>query len=1053
MHLAARFCIMHVSFSPPEFDACTDRRRDFLSSRPMPSSSSPLFIAAVFVAGSSLQAAPDWKSAETVLSARCYECHNAKKAKGEIDLKKFAADPQVAKQFEVWLKVKDTIDNGDMPPPKAHQMTEQEHNALIGWVNGELDALASKQAGDPGPVTMRRLTNAEYDYTVRDLTGQDFGFGREFTTDGGGGEGFSNTGDVLFVSPAQLDKYFGAARKIAEHASILPGTGVQFRSVRVGLRGAEQMKAQAEQALYVWYQKKAAPLLPRDEDDLREADYMLACWKWKHKDKTGAQSLEALAKEMKLSSAFLNNWWNMLNSAEPKSRFLDLTRLPWQQLPPPDAARPKEVPEAVMTSLKANEAQRKSWYYKAKGQYGSVQRSQQDADGLRSYSAQTGVGGKRLVHLCIGDVGDGPKGDVALVSDIQIYINKQPTAYLPLLRDQIRKDQDALTKPGAKVDELNKRITAAETFLARLGKHPLGTQIKPDVLAIAAPQIVDLPLPEGATYIKASCRLDINTPDADLATIQWKFTSDTPPDVTKIMPGVLTIWKTRTTASGKTMADFSRMKQVFPDEYDRRLEEVARNYHHKGPGVGVYYFSDEQLGAALNEWDREYLRRMKLDWGYTAPSGRLSPQQWKEWDQLVMSHLHWFAGRAWRRPLEEAEKQKLVKLYEASVAEGLDRESAARQVIVRVLVSPNFLFKAETLPVAKSDVPAEMPLGPWELASRLSYFLWSSLPDETLTKAAADGSLLKKEILTAQVKRMLADPRADALAKEFAGQWLEFNTFATHAGVDVVKYPEFTPELRRDMHGEIITFFSKLVREDRSVNDILGANYSFLNERLAKYYGVPGVTGDELRQVNVSAQRRGGLLGMGAMLTKTSRPNRTSPVVRGNYLYQIVLGISAPPPPPNVPKLPEGATKPTNMRAMLLQHRTDQACAVCHERIDPMGFALESFDPIGRYRATDESGVKIDDSAEMKDGTKFVGLDGLRGFLQAQDDQFKTQVCRKLLGYALGRQTMPSDKPLIAEMKAELKTSSAKFSSAVLAIVTSRQFLNRRVDKNVASNQ
>ncbi len=982
---------------------------------------------------------------------KCYECHNEKKTKGDIDLKKLDADPQVAKQFDIWVKVKDTIDNGDMPPPKAHQMTEKEHEALVGWVTGELDALAMKQAGDPGPVTMRRLTNAEYDYTVRDLTGQDFGFGKEFTTDGGGGEGFSNTGDVLFISPAQLDKYFGAARKIADQASILPGTGVQFQSARVGLRGAEQWKGQAERSLYIWYQKKAAPLLPKDEDDLREADYMLACWKWKHKDKTGAQSLEQLAKEMKLNTAFLNNWWTMLNKTEPKSRFLDLTRLPWQQLPAPDAAKPKEVPAAVMASLKANEEQRKAWYYKDPKKPGSghVQRQQQDADALRPYPVQGSTKGKPVVHLCIGDDGDGAKGDIALVSDIQVYVKKNPESYLKLMHEQVKKDKDALTKPGAKVDELNKRIASAEAMFAKFGKHPLGTEIKPDVLAIAAPQVIDLPLPEGANYIKASCKLDINTPDVDVATIQWVITADTPPDVTKIIPGALTVWKLRTTASGKTMRDFSRMRQVFPDEYDRRLEEVARNYYSKNPGVGVYYYSDEQLGAALTEADRKQLERMKYDWGYTAPL-KLDAQRQKEWDQLVTGHLHWFAGIAWRRPLEQAEKDKLAKLYQAGIAEGLDRESAARQVIVRVLVSPNFLFKAETLPVI-ADNTTEIPLGPWELASRLSYFLWSSLPDESLRSAAADGSILKKEVMAAQVKRMLADPRAEAMAKEYAGQWLEFNTFGGHAGVDEKKFPEFTPELRKDMHSEIITFFSKMVREDRSVNDILGANYSFINERLAKFYGVPGVTGEELRQVNVSAQHRGGLLGMGAMLTKTSRPNRTSPVVRGNYLYQVVLGISAPPPPPNVPKLPEGAVKPTNMRAMLLQHRQDHACAVCHERIDPMGFALEGFDPIGRVRVTDDTGIKIDDSAETKDGTKFVGLDGLRGFLQAQDDQFKTQVCRKLLGYALGRQTMPSDKPLIAEMKTGLKNNGGKFSTAVLAVVNSRQFLHRRAEKNVAS--
>ncbi len=1012
----------------------------------------PFLSVVMLEGGVPLHGAPDWAAARAVMKAKCYECHNPKKTKGDVDLEKFTDDPKFTQHFDVWQKVKDTVDSGDMPPRKAHQLTEQEHAALLGWVNAELDAMALKQAGDPGMVTMRRLTNAEYDYTVRDLTGQDFGFAREFTADGGGGEGFANTGDVLFVSPAQLDKYFAAARKIADQATILPGTGVQFQSTRVGLRGPEQMKAQAEQSLYVWYQKKAAPMLPKDDDDLREADYMLACWKWKHKDKTGAQSLEALAKEMKLNPAFLANWWNMLNSDQPQSRFLDLTRVPWRELPAPDAAKPREVPANVMASLQANEAQRKAWYYKDPKRPGSghVQRQQQDADGLRSYAVQAGIGGKDIVHLCIGDDGDGSKGDVALISDITVSLGKGQRKYLDVLREQIKKDREALAKPGAKAEMLNKRISRSEAVLSLFGKHPLGSEIKPDVLAVAAPKVLDLPVPEGCWQMKASCKLDINTPDADLATIQWKLTADSPPDVTRIMPGVLTVWKLRTTASGKTMSDFDRMRRVFPDEYDRRLEEVARNYYSTKPGQGVYYYSDEQLGAALTEWDREYLRRMKLDWGYTATGGKLSPQQWKEWDHLVMDHVLWFAGNAWRRPLEQAEKDKLNKLYNDVVAAGVDRESAAREVLVRVLVSPNFLFKAETLPVM-ADTPPVIPLSAWELASRLSYFLWASLPDASLRAAAADGSLLKREVRDAQVKRMLANPKADALAREFAGQWLDFNGFASHNNVDEKQFPEFTEALRSDMHREATMFFSKLVREDRSVDDIIGANYSFLNERLAKFYGVPGVSGEDFREVNVATQHRGGLLGMGAMLTKTSRPNRTSPVVRGNYLYQVVLGISAPPPPPNVPKLPEGAAKPTNMRAMLLQHRQDQACAVCHERIDPLGFALESFDPIGRWRTSDDKGVKIDDSAELKDGTRFAGLDGLRDYLRKQDAQLKTQFCRKLLGYALGLQTMPSDKPLMAEMKAAMKTNGERFSSAVLAVVNSRQFLNRRAEKAVAS--
>ncbi|MDB6005267.1 MAG: hypothetical protein JWR15_2254, partial [Prosthecobacter sp.] len=428
----------------------------------------------------------------------------------------------------------------------------------------------------------------------------------------------------------------------------------------------------------------------------------------------------------------------------------------------------------------------------------------------------------------------------------------------------------------------------------------------------------------------------------------------------------------------------------------------------------------------------------------------LNAQQQKEFDDALRGHLRYFAGRAWRRPLTGEESQKLDALYFEGRKKELDRESAAREVLVRVLVSPYFLFKAETLPMA-SAAPGDVKLNAFELASRLSYFLWASQPDSELRKAAEDGSLLKPEVLAAQTMRMLRNSKSNALANEFAGQWLKFNGFDAQSTVDEKKYPEFTPELRTDMQREMTEFFTHLVRDDRNVADILMGDYTFVNERLAKFYGVPGVTGGDFREVKVAQQHRGGLLGMGAVLTKTSRPNRTSPVLRGDYLYQVVLGFSSPPPPPNVPKLPDSAEKPSSLREALMQHRADKACSVCHDRIDPLGFALESFDPIGRFRMADETGGKIDDTGELKDGTKFQGLAGLRDYLKKNEPNFTTQFCRKLLGYALGRQTMPSDKALLTHMQAALKQNNGKFSAAVLDIVNSRQFLNRRSEPAMAA--
>ncbi|MFO1483504.1 MAG: DUF1592 domain-containing protein [Verrucomicrobiaceae bacterium] len=1011
----------------------------------MPLNHRQLAVVGFAVATSSLHAAPDWKAVEPMLNAKCYSCHGGEKTKGDVDLKKLAANPDVAVNFELWTDVKDTIDNGDMPPRKAKQLTPEEKSGITVWVQDAINQLGEAKAGDPGPVTMRRLTNAEYDYTIRDLTGRDYGLAKEFQTDGGGGEGFSNTGDVLFMSPAAIDKYFGAARKLADHATIMPGTGIVFHPNRIGLRGPEQVKAQAQQGLYVWYQQKAAPHLPKDFDPMREGDYMLACWKHKNQN----APLEQLAKDMQLNIHFLRNWWNLVNSVEPKSRYLDLVRVSWRELPADE--------KAAHERIKGIEADLLSWNNQKKPGSG-VQRQQQDSDGIRPYPMQAPVGGKTHAHLCFGDTGDGNKGDIALVTKIEVSVGKGKVDYFQWLNKSLEEKRKQVTAnpPPPNLDALKTRIAELEKTRAAYGRHPQqGRQIEPQVLAFVAPVVFTLPLPEGAHWLKADTRLDMQNPEVDEATIQWSLVTDKPRDVTKIMPGVLTIWKRSTKASGQTMNDFNKLKAAFPDMFERRLEEVANNLYRGGkPNITVYYYSDDQLGQLLGKKDKDYLAAMKKDWGYTA-TGRLNPQQEKEYDGLLCGHLRYFASLAWRRPLTGDENGKLDALYFAGRQKELDRESAAREVLVRILVSPNFLFKAETLPqLAATDVKTpDVPLNAWELASRLSYFLWSSKPDYELKRTADDGSLLKPEVLAAQTRRMLRDPKASALAKEFAGQWLKFNGFDEKSTVDEKKFPQFTPELRANMQREAVEFFTHLVRDDRSVSDIVSGDYTFVNERLAKHYGIPGVTGTEFREVKGVAQyHRGGLLGMGAILTKTSRPHRTSPVVRGDYLYQVVLGIASPPPPPNVPKLPDSAQKPASLREALMVHRTDSACAVCHERIDPLGFALEGFDPIGRFRTADESGGKIDDTGELPGGIKFQGFAGLRDYLKKNEGQFLTQFTRKLLGYALGRQTLPSDKKLLTQMQASLKAQNSKFSAAVLQIVKSRQFLNRRAEPAVVSN-
>ncbi|MEI6713420.1 MAG: DUF1592 domain-containing protein [Verrucomicrobiota bacterium] len=1002
------------------------------------------FSVTVSLYGAATPAAPSWQSVLPSMKEKCFDCHGGKKTKGGVDLKRLEKDPAVLNEYSLWIKVNTAVESGDMPPDDSKALSPAEKKAMLSWVNTALEDAAQTNAGDPGPVTLRRLSNAEYDNSIRDLTGFPYRFAKDFVPDGGGGEGFSNLGDVLFTSPQQLDKYITAARKLSEHATIQPGSGIQFYAHRIGTRGPAQFKSDADAKMFVWYQKMSEPMLPKDGEDLRFADYMTACWKWKHRELTGAASLEALAKEQNLNFAFLENWWNFFQAKEPKSRFLDITRNPWNELPAPNPQEPKAVPPAVKQKIQELGENLHSWYLPAKW---SVLRAQQDSDELKSQPFNTPVKGERQVHLVVGDLGDGNRGDVVIVSNLELQQKGKKGSYIEWITNQRNADRTLLDSikddPGksAQKSEVEARINQAESFLNLVGKHPLGLPVEDKQIVLQAPIVLTIPLPEDATQFTASGKLDLRVPDGDFASAQWKATVGTPPDPKQIIPGLITVWKRQTASQKEIGGDFARLREVFPENMEHLLNQAASNRFRNGkPGPTVYYFSDKQLAAFLPKEESARLENMKEDWRYlwnkTIPKN-LEP----EWDKKVLAHLEAFANKAWKRSVTPEEKAQFETIYKAGLTQELDRESCAREVLVKILVSPSFLFKLEQV-----GEPGIHPVTPIELASRLSYFLWSSLPDEQLRKKAEDGSLTQPEVLKAETLRMLQNPKATALAQEFAAQWLGFKGFDEHLKVDGGRFPEFTPELRHDFYDETVTFFSHIIRNNRPVSEILTADYTFLNERLAKFYGIPGIQGDEFKQTKASDYSRGGLLAMGSVLTKLSYPHRTSPVLRGNWLIQTVFGTPTPPAPNNVPKLDDNLTTPKSLRERLERHRADKACASCHDRIDPLGFALEGFDPIGRIRKTDDAGSPVDDSASTKDGRNFRGISGLREYVKTKGPEFNAQFCRKLVGYALGRSVLPTDKALLEQMKAQLQSNDPTIAGAVLAITQSRQFQNRRGD-------
>ncbi|MFO0807798.1 MAG: DUF1592 domain-containing protein [Gemmataceae bacterium] len=398
-----------------------------------------------------------------------------------------------------------------------------------------------------------------------------------------------------------------------------------------------------------------------------------------------------------------------------------------------------------------------------------------------------------------------------------------------------------------------------------------------------------------------------------------------------------------------------------------------------------------------------------------------------------------FAGRAYRRPLLAKEKADLLALYQTIRKKDTSHDEAFRAVLARVLASPSFLFRIEHAPPGKE----RSPVTDWELATRLSYFLWSSVPNEDLWRQAAAGRLRDPKSLAASAQRMLKDDRVRSLAIEFGTQWIHVRGFDELKEKNETLFPTFDANLRQAIYEESIRLFQDLFQNDRPIREILDADYTFLNETLAKHYGIPGVRGSEWRRVDgVRKYGRGGLLGLASVQARQAGASRTSPVLRGNWVVETLLGEKLPRPPANVPKLPEeeGGNGLT-MRQLVEKHVGVAECTVCHQRIDPFGFALEKYDPIGRLRDKDLGGLAVDARVKLKDGTEFDGIEGLRTYLLTKKKDIIVRLfCRRLLGYALGRSVTLSDQTLIDQIVADLGKNDGRLSAAVLTIVRSPQF-------------
>ncbi len=505
----------------------------------------------------------------------------------------------------------------------------------------------------------------------------------------------------------------------------------------------------------------------------------------------------------------------------------------------------------------------------------------------------------------------------------------------------------------------------------------------------------------------------------------------------------------------------ARLDQAWNDLYasfeyhDNYLRLLAKHFGVDLKGEGIAQMDEARI-AALPAEMRKYVVPLRREYdAVIAAQAAARPRH-------VRDCLE-FASRAWRRPLTEQEKRSLRAFYDKTISADPDHRKAIRALLARILVAPQFLYRVEQ---ASDATPEQTPLGQaplgqthrsattmiepltnWEMASRLSYFLWSSIPDDELRRAAGAGELTDAEGIRRQVRRMIADPKARRLATEFFGQWLGFYQFDRRKGVDTSRFPEFTDDVKEAMYDEAISFFERVIREERPLREILFADYTFLNKELARFYGVEreikSAESAELVE-GVSAFHRGGLLRLGAVLTVTSAPLRTSPVKRGDWILRRILGTPTPPPPADAGSLPadDKLFGGLSLKAKLERHKRNASCANCHSRIDPLGFSLEHYDPTGRWRERYPDGNPIEDAATLADKTEIKGVDGLLKYLESKEAQIYKTLSLKLIGYALGRSALASDQSLIERMTQA--GGDATFARLATEIAISKQFRNRR---------
>jgi hypothetical protein len=952
----------------------------------------------------------------------CISCHGQQRPAAELDLSGFTTTAALMKDGRRWSQILERLEAEEMPPKGARQPMAQERRIAVDWFHAVREHETRLNAGDPGVVLARRLSNAEYNYTIRDLTGIDIRPAREFPVDPANTAGFDNSGETLTMSPTLLKKYLAAAREVASHM-YLKEKGFAFAPYPM-LVETDRDKFTVHQIIDFYHQQ-----------NIDYADYFETAWRFRHRAALGQRNatLASLARQYRVSAKYLETVWSTLESREEVGPLVKLQAM-WRALPKPQAGQP------------------------------NVARA--GCEEMRSYIARVRPKVEpRFINITAGPIGTAWQ-PLLIWKNTQYATHRRKFDARQLQvegeppfdqRDVVEPEWDNAFGPGKTILVENKPgdpdlfVPAGERprYEAAWGRF---CSVFPDMFYKES---------RGRNYFRTG-RDEGRYLSAGFHNVMGYFRDDQPLHELLLDEGQQAaldeMWRQMDFVASiniRTYVEFAKLgtrgtrddfKDGEPEVREIEVEQIISE--EKIRKLEADYLKVAEGGSAVA------IQAVKDFFDNASESIRWVKQARRDAEPSHLQSLFDFAGRAYRRPLSEADRADLLSFYRDSRERyGLDHEAAIREAIVLVLTSPKFCYRVDL--VEGGD--GIQPLSDYDLASRLSYFLWSSMPDKELLQHAAAGDLRKPEVIKAQARRMLQHPRIRALAVEFGGNWLDFRDFEEIGTVDRERFPVFSDDLRDAMFEEPVHFLLDVFRSNRSILDFLYARDTFVNPVLARHYGIPLAAADKKDWVHVSdADRygRGGVLPMAAFLTKNAPGLRTSPVKRGYWVAKNVLGEQIPPPPPLVPQLPADEAKlDLPLRDMLERHRADPSCAACHARFDSFGLAFETFDPLGRHRSSDLGGRAVDARATFPGGVEGEGLAGVRQYIRNHREQdFVRGFVSKLLVYALGRSVAISDDPLIRDVGAKLASNGSRFETIIESIVTSRQFLNKRGREDLTAN-